>query len=76
MLAATQPFTKGCALCHAPANPMSSSSRSFVIAAERWVGERGNFEFPFGGRLQQPAPPLPRFFKGRLAEGRKKKGEK
>ena len=35
MLAATQPFTKGCALCHAPAKPMSSSSRSFVIAAER-----------------------------------------
>lgn len=35
MLAATLPFTKGWALCHTPANPMSSSSRSFIVHRRR-----------------------------------------
>ena len=35
MLAATLPFTKGWALCHTPANPKSSSSRSFIVHRRR-----------------------------------------
>ena len=45
MLAATLPFTKGWALCHTPANPMSSSSRSFIVHRRRRDTRRESVTF-------------------------------
>ena len=66
MLAATLPFTKGWALCHPPANPMSSSSRSFIVHRRRRDTRRESVTFHsseawvrfFGGKISWEILPI------------------
>ena len=66
MLAATLPFTKGWALCHTPANPMSSSSRSFIVHRRRRDTRRESVTFHsseawvrfFGGKISWEILPI------------------